>query len=778
VSDGPSLIGLDAPSVDWARLRPRKGVDRPIPVPSTWETVRASFNVAQADQTGDDEQAVIDAYRPLINELSERGNAESRYIVMARGVGRPINEDVVWADIARARQTDPKAFAGVAKDRAAFRASALAQYRATIRRDEETVSRGGTLATLAGGAAASLVDPINVGTMFIGGGGGTIARRIATEALVNAGTELAQQPLVAAQRAKTGRTLSGSEAATNVLFAGLGGVAFQGVAEGGKALVRPASTLAARMRETIPWARMTAGEQAAVRTLEREDAVVAQSPFRAGRDTEQFAEMVETKLAAVKAGAPLAEPVAPAPAPRRPARDLSIDAVFTNTLKLEGGATVVRYGDVDGSTTKYGIAAKFNRGVDVANLTEGQARDIMRRKYWLPEFDRVDPRTAAVAFDAGFVAGPKTARRILRESGGDADRALELYRAHLNHIADTVPGKARWRKGWNRRVDGMARFVGDGDGVPQLRRDVFPEGDAGHDEWAAAQREVEAAEAASRAWHNEDRPIDAADDIPFGDDDPRVGPPAARDSDPFAFLDETDAPDLRARMDASDDAPKVVRPETDDYAPPARVDEPDEALDAMEGSARDSDDPIDVDAPDYVPPAAMPRTDAGIPQERLTRADASAEAEWLRAAWRSDMAAGRAAQPVYAVRPVAGGEMVLATPSYSLAHRTMIDPPGPGEHEIVKMHPPEDVGELAKAQAAPLTAFDDPAGDGVTRQIDSLEHDLRMFLLEDEAQGLTVRLDEEGDVVSAADVLAEIDGFEADIAAARACMAPPAQAAA
>ncbi len=93
-----------------------------------------------------------------------------------------------------------------------------------------------------------------------------------------------------------------------------------------------------------------------------------------------------------------------------------------------------------------------------------------------------------------------------------------------------------------------------------------------------------------------------------------------------------------------------------------------------------------------------------------------------------------------------------------------------GPLTVDRIDPPDAIAPATRAEM--LGAFDDPAGDGATHQIDSLEHDLRMWLAEDEAAGLTVRLNEEGDVVSAADALHDLDQDEAAIAAARACMAP------
>ena len=88
--------------------------------------------------------------------------------------------------------------------------------------------------------------------------------------------------------------------------------------------------------------------------------------------------------------------------------------------------------------------------------------------------------------------------------------------------------------------------------------------------------------------------------------------------------------------------------------------------------------------------------------------------------------------------------------------------------DVPKIEATEVAGTATAAEG-----FDSPDDVAALRQMESLEHDLRMFLLEDDAKGLTVRLNDEGDVVSAADAIADLDADEAAIAAARACMVPP-----
>lgn len=86
--------------------------------------------------------------------------------------------------------------------------------------------------------------------------------------------------------------------------------------------------------------------------------------------------------------------------------------------------------------------------------------------------------------------------------------------------------------------------------------------------------------------------------------------------------------------------------------------------------------------------------------------------------------------------------------------------------------------DLAPAGARPpeapppeaLARFDDPAGDGVRDQTALIEHDLRAAIEAD--PGMTAVLDENGDVVNVADLLAGFDDELRQNDALRACLAP------
>jgi lysozyme family protein len=104
---------------------------------------------------------------------------------------------------------------------------------------------------------------------------------------------------------------------------------------------------------------------------------------------------------------------------------------FAFTLGAEGGYTLnaadpgnwtggaVSVGDLRG--TKFGISAAAYPKLDIAELTEAQARDIYKRDYWAAlHGDELPEPIAIVAFDAAVNAGPHRAVVWLQQAAGQA----------------------------------------------------------------------------------------------------------------------------------------------------------------------------------------------------------------------------------------------------------------------------------------------------------------------------------------------------------------------
>lgn len=480
---------------------PSRSPDAPV---STGDILGANSLLTYQDMAGQPLQAKIDAYLPIVDELDRRDKRSWAEKVFGpqylTGVtaGLPVNTNKVWNDIASIRATDPTFLKDVpAKNDDEFDAWVKSNETMKRRQAQDVVRReqgfGQQALGFGAGVATGLTDPINLGAMVItggvGGGGKTLLQSMAREALVNSAIEAAELPATSANRAQFGEHMTIGDAAADIGMAGAGGAVFPLIGRGAKLLAQPlfaplgrALDRGAALRElqgynvsdadvarafgqAVPPEARLPDEQAAINVIDRNSDIAGASPYAAtpgGLDAnaERLGNATDALTRPATAGRGTVPNVSRGTG--RVAPPLTQDRVISFVINdLEGGAAVVPYSQADGGTTKFGVAKKFNPDVDVANITEADAKRIARQRYWLPEFDTVDPRVAAIAFDANWIRSPSLARRIVREAGDDAGKALDIYRAELMHVADTVPGKAKYRRGWNNRVDKLARFVGD-----------------------------------------------------------------------------------------------------------------------------------------------------------------------------------------------------------------------------------------------------------------------------------------------------------------------------
>lgn len=141
------------------------------------------------------------------------------------------------------------------------------------------------------------------------------------------------------------------------------------------------------------------------------------------------------------------------------------DASVGRTLQFEGG---LNPNDTNGTPSNYGINAKANPDVDVTKLTPQGATEIYRKRYWdAIGADKMDPRTAHVAFDTAVIAGPGRANELLKASGGDPEKFLALREAFQNRLLAANPEKyGPYAKAWANRVATLRSDVGVGGGRP------------------------------------------------------------------------------------------------------------------------------------------------------------------------------------------------------------------------------------------------------------------------------------------------------------------------
>lgn len=285
-------LDLMTPRADQGNVLVRGGADvRPPPSLFTfkWDSTKAAAEDAYYDvpNRAADLRAgeIAAASTELARMLGKKPTAYQVYILGEPGdAGPPLTDEAAfWRDLQQLRKTRPDALKDLGRDKADYDARRVAALQQGAQDRSERMGKQGFVGNLVGGAAGSFTDPINILTLPIGGGGKTVATRIITNGLANAGVELAEQPLIGAERKAQGREFTTEERVTRVLGAGLGGAALQGLGEGVSAAAKaiPWEYKAARaLRESVPAHDLTPEQAAALHVIERSEEVDASNPFR------------------------------------------------------------------------------------------------------------------------------------------------------------------------------------------------------------------------------------------------------------------------------------------------------------------------------------------------------------------------------------------------------------------------------------------------------------------------------------------------------------------
>lgn len=496
----------------------RFSVSKPT-LSEVWDASRA---LQDQDNSDAHSRRLDRAYAPIITAINEVRRKEGKPLLLSPSQGalvsdEPINarggpagiatpatglwdrtaQDAAEAQVAREvkriQRQYPGALKGVPDTADRIMAPIVQADQVTRDKSREVLGRsygiGQGLAAFAGAASKGFEDPVNLMTLPIGGGGKTLVQVIAREALVNGLSEALQIPFVRQNRAELGEELTTGESIEMIGTAAVaGGALGGGLHAGGKALgylgrkapsvldairdrlgLKPDAPVTDRdvagaAEQILGTDRLTPDERAATQVIERDAEVAATSPYRPdGAGLDRHADELTAAMEKVRATpdeihvASIA-PATPAPAPPASGALTQSGIIRFVINTLEGGGKLVDNGDGAGAT-KYGITQKFNPGVDIAGLTEDQAARIARDRYWLREFNDQNPQVAAIAFDANYLAGPDTARAIIRGAEGDPAKALTLYRAALDRVIARNPDKAKFRKGWNSRLDKLEAYV-------------------------------------------------------------------------------------------------------------------------------------------------------------------------------------------------------------------------------------------------------------------------------------------------------------------------------
>lgn len=83
-------------------------------------------------------------------------------------------------------------------------------------------------------------------------------------------------------------------------------------------------------------------------------------------------------------------------------------------LKIEGGLS--DHPMDQGGLTKFGISQLAHPGLDIEHLTESQAREIYRREYWGPLWEKLDQALANKLFEMAVHMGQTAAVLIVQRA--------------------------------------------------------------------------------------------------------------------------------------------------------------------------------------------------------------------------------------------------------------------------------------------------------------------------------------------------------------------------
>lgn len=160
-----------------------------------------------------------------------------------------------------------------------------------------------------------------------------------------------------------------------------------------------------------------------------------------------------------------APPPTTAVTPTDDGRRLDPVAFFKAFVSPHEGSALVT--DSNGALVKYGVNAEYHPGENIRGMTESRAAEIFKTKYYEASgADKLPPALAAVHTDTYWL-NQRQAAKILKESGGDVDKYIQLRRQFLNGLAAKDPKKyGRYQRGWENRTKALADYAnmlgGDG----------------------------------------------------------------------------------------------------------------------------------------------------------------------------------------------------------------------------------------------------------------------------------------------------------------------------
>ncbi len=138
----------------------------------------------------------------------------------------------------------------------------------------------------------------------------------------------------------------------------------------------------------------------------------------------------------------------------------SFDSFYKDFLAPTEGGFADRDG-MSGAPVNFGVNQKANPDIDVKSLTQSKARAILKERYWEKSgANRLPAGLAEIQADTAVNMGVGTAQRLLKQSGGDPEKYLQLREARYRSIGGKDLGT------WLNRNNSLRQYVGLQDGAP------------------------------------------------------------------------------------------------------------------------------------------------------------------------------------------------------------------------------------------------------------------------------------------------------------------------
>ena len=161
---------------------------------------------------------------------------------------------------------------------------------------------------------------------------------------------------------------------------------------------------------------------------------------------------------------------------------MDINKAFEILQQFEGGSKVINTPGDLGELTKYGISKAAHPSIDIANLTEVEARTIYEKDYWIASgCSKLKPELQYIHFDTSVNMGITAANKILQQASGMASDGifgpetmtesngitigdyLLCRLVHYNNIIANNASQQVFLKGWTNRVVALYQMAKKGE---------------------------------------------------------------------------------------------------------------------------------------------------------------------------------------------------------------------------------------------------------------------------------------------------------------------------